>query len=46
MTKDIKDWIKTNAEPDFAKFAESLVPGLKHEMHGVRLPKLRQKATR
>ena len=44
MTKDIKDWIKTNAEPDFAKFAASLVPGLKHEMHGVRLPKLRQKA--
>ena len=44
IKNDIKKWIKQNADSTTAKFAASLIPGLKHKIYGIKLPKLAQKA--
>ncbi len=44
IKENLNTWLKNNADEKFAKFAISLVPGLRHKMYGVRLPVLRKKA--
>lgn len=40
---DIRQWLLTEAEADYARFSASLLPGVEHIL-GVRLPKLRKMA--
>lgn len=44
LKNNIKKWIEQNADTKTAKFAESLIPRLKHKIYGIKLPKLAQKA--